>query len=437
MKTIFYFLFFSIVFFGGKLHAQVENIIVEKYYISDDSDAADTTGGKLKQGSITYRVFVDLAPHYKLKKIYGDAKHTLKIISDSVFFNNTDRPMTFGYNCSKSWLKDNTVALDTWLTLGQAIKSTTKNYFGVLKSEDGNGSIIGGANHNGGLLVNNDPSAGIPLTTSDGLDTMSFNPTNWFDYGIRDLISQKDSSIFGSLVPGIQFVSNSAALVNDGVMGINPDSNKVLVAQLTTQGKISFELNLEIIDTNGTLINIVAGGPTHSTPQHLNDTILSPYLKYPPVCGCKDPNFLEYSANYACSISDSCKTHIVFGCMDTLACNYDPNANFNVPLLCCYPGYCNDRNLSVVCPELSEGRFSLYPNPVQDAMTFEVSSPENTDTKYAIYDSQGKLISEENVSITSGTSLIAIDVSNLESGLYMFRFFVGGHSQNKMFFKNN
>ncbi|MEY4593948.1 MAG: hypothetical protein RIQ47_358, partial [Bacteroidota bacterium] len=42
------------------LRAQVENVIVERYYVSDASDATDTIGGGLAAGSVTYRIYIDL-----------------------------------------------------------------------------------------------------------------------------------------------------------------------------------------------------------------------------------------------------------------------------------------------------------------------------------------------------------------------------------------
>jgi len=51
--------------------AQLERIIVEKYYITDSVDAADVSdpiSGGIAIGTTTYRVFVDLAPGSKLKK---------------------------------------------------------------------------------------------------------------------------------------------------------------------------------------------------------------------------------------------------------------------------------------------------------------------------------------------------------------------------------
>ena len=289
----------------------------------------------------------------------------MKISSTAYFFNNKVDGQTFANNFSKVRLGENTVALDSWLTLGQTTRTAAKTYFGVLKSADDDGSIIGGANNDGGsagiadgLLANEDPAAGIPLTTSDGMDTMTAVPNNWADYGIIDLNSGIDSTIFGSVAEGKEFISYNAGLQNSGVTGVNPDSNIVLVAQLTTNGEISFELNVEVTDSNGISMKYVANDSIL-----LQGEILSRSLKYPftQVCGCPDPRYLEFISDRDCDALDSCRNLIVFGCMDTMACNFNPDANFNIQSLCCYPGYCNDRDLAVVCPGLAYKMHSSIP----------------------------------------------------------------------------
>ena len=199
-------------------NAQVENVIVETYYVSDSNDATDITGGTLDSGSVTYRVYVDLKKGTKLRKIYGDSLHNLKFLSTANFFNNIDRGQTFGKDISKSRLSENTNALDTWLTIGQACKNGA--YFGVLKSQDST-SFIGGINNDGGsagissgLLINNDPKAGAPLTSSDGYELATNIPTTWSDFGFKNLAGD-DSSIFGSLVPGNQFIGQNVSLQNN------------------------------------------------------------------------------------------------------------------------------------------------------------------------------------------------------------------------------
>ena len=81
-------------------------------------------------------------------------------------------------------------------------------------------------------------------------------------------------------------------------------------------------------------------------------------------------------------------------------------------------------------------RLQLYPNPANDEITLQVSAEDNEETKYVIYDSFGKLVMEKNISISSGTSLLRVDVSALTSGVYMMRIFKGDSSEGRMFWKN-
>lgn len=446
MKNILLIILLNFIFSPNLLQAQIENIIVEKYYISDSNDAMDTTGGALEVGSVTYRIYADLMPGTRLRKIYGDANHAFKISSTEIFFNNKADGQSFGKDFSKNRLEENTVALDTWLTIGQIARVASKTYFGVLKINDDDGSFIGGLNNDGGssgipggLLVNNDPSIGILLYNSDGFDTMSSIPTSWLDYGILDVSSNIDSTIFGSAKANSQFISYNAGLQNSGVIGVNNQSNHVLIAQLTTKGEISFELNLEVEENDGSNTKIVK--------YVANDNILlpnervSPFLKYPQSCGCTDTDFLEYSPRYACENLDSCRTLVILGCMDSLACNFDTEANLNVPEICCYPGFCNNRDLSIVCPELGTGRNIssfpyLFPNPTDDKINFQIEANENSTVKYEIFDSLGKLMLERNIKMTSFLSVQIEDVSQLEKAVYFLRLSIDDNSNTFIFFKN-
>jgi hypothetical protein len=437
MKHIFYILLSSL-----SVHAQIEKLTVETYYVSDANDATDTIDGSnraLEAGSKTYRVYVDLKPGYKIKKIYGDVNHPLKITSTANFYNNVDRPNAyFGYLINKSWFSSNpTIALDSWLTLGLA----TKVQNGVLKTEDTNGSTIGGTNNYGGttsiangLLINNDAVAGIPLTTEDGLLTNTATLTQWIDNGFRDF-SGADTTVFGATNIGNKFISTNAYLTQStGVSGASTDSNKVLVAQLTTKGTISLELNLELLDSAGNTLKYVANGATL-----LSDEKVSSFLTYPIVCGCRDMNYLEYSNAYGCSNPTACINIISYGCMDTLACNYDPLANKNLQSLCCYPGYCNNRDISLVCPGISNTiQFDIYPNPAQNQLTvdFKVGG-ENKEVTYSIFDSYGTLMLQKNMGMLSSSISQSIDISNFQTGLYMMKVSIGADvNLSKRFMKN-
>ncbi|HMT30688.1 MAG TPA: T9SS type A sorting domain-containing protein, partial [Bacteroidia bacterium] len=243
---------------------------------------------------------------------------------------------------------------------------------------------------------------------------------SWFDYGILSSNSD-DSTIFGSLVAATQFVSYNCGLQYAGVSGVNPDSNYVLLAQLTTKGEIQFELNVEVIDTNGSVIKYVANDSIL-----LADEVLNRYLKFPfeQICGCPDSNYVEYLADRDCNSLDSCKNLVVFGCMDTAACNYNPNANSNIQSLCCYPGKCNDRDLAFVCPQLNyertdtEGGFNLFPSPAKDYLRIQIKKPAAY-LRYSVFNSQGQIISEK--SYNNSLTEFEINTSNYLKGIYLIK----------------
>jgi hypothetical protein len=419
----------------GSIHAQLEKVIVEKYYITDSVDATDTTGGFIPAGSTTYRIYIDLKSGSKLIKLFGNAQHNLVFSSDSVFFNHTESGQTFAQDITKAKASQSTTALDSWLAIGQSLKKAgTKAYFGIPKLLDTDGSFIGGSNHPDGLLANTDPQAGIPLTTADGNLGIPAPALTYVHYGFKDVVTNEDTTIFGSSKKEFNSQGEDAYLaVASGVTGADPDSNQVLIAQLTTKGALKFELNLEVLDSAGKTITYVAKNASDSA-----STVFSEYLKYPLniVCSCKDPHYLEYSDKAVCEDEKKCKTRIVCGCTDSLACNYDPRANVNIPALCCYPGFCNDRDINIVCPAvLNSTEFTLFPNPVEDLLTLQISGNTEEDVKYAIYDSYGMLKLEKTNIHLSGGFLEKLDVSTFPAGLYWVRVTAGGSTSNKLFMK--
>ena len=448
MKNSLLILLFAL-FFSTAVKAQIEKVIVETYYVSDTLDVTDTIDGAaraLPVGSKTYRIYIDLKRGYKLAKIFGDANHALKIKSTANFFNNIDRSSEYyGYLIKKNYFTGNpTLALDSWLTLGLA---TTVNN-GILKTQDTNGTIRtnnwkGTAGISGGILRNNDPTAGIPLTSKDGLLPNVTTYTNGFnDHGFTNGLgnaSGRDTTVFGDTIVGSQFISHDAYLYqSSGVMGAIPDSNQVLVAQLTTTGTLTFELNVLVLDSNNNPIYYVAKSSS------ADNYIVNPFLSYPPPCGCRDDRYLEYNPNAACDAINACQTLKVFGCTDTMACNYNPIANISLANFCCYPGYCNDRDIALVCPDLSPYRLKqqnisadIYPNPVQNNLKLQlIYAADYAEVTYTIYDAYGRIIKEQNLGAIPGNSLLQTDVADLPSGLYLFRVSIAGVSSIKKFIKN-
>jgi hypothetical protein len=320
----------------------------------------------------------------------------------------------------------------------------TKAHTGVLKKDDPDGSLIGGTHNGGGtagitggILINADTAAGIPIDTADGMVPRTGTYTTWIHNGLVDPITTVDTTVFGSTNVGKQFYSTYAYLQqNSGANGDSLFGNKVLVAQLTTKGTISFELNLEVVDSNGVSTNFV---PSNNNLPTTGDTLVNGVLKYPPdppVCGCKDPNYLEYNANYVCSNQDSCIHKIIFGCMDTLACNYDPNANYHIASLCCYPGKCNDRDITLVCPSISgDGGLQLFPNPATEQINLQFSSGVNNATSYFIYDAFGTVRYSKDLGMRSGSITENINITDLYPGIYMIKVVIGNLTESKTFMK--
>lgn len=422
---------FLMITFQGTVEAQVKSVIVENYYKADANDITDTLARALMPGAKTYRIYLEVEPGSKLRKIFGDSLHPLIVKSDSVFYNNTDRPSNeFGYELQMSWFEDNPIlALDSWFTLGLAAKGQK----GVLKSVDTDGNNIAGSNNlggtaaiPGGLLVSGDSFHGIPLTTADGYVPYTVALGSWLDYGFKDFAGN-DTTVFGADSIGNEFYCVGCALQQQvGIIGPVADSNKILLAQVTTAGNLEFKLNvtLEQVDPqsgNIVLVDYVANDDTLRPGE-----VVSAALTYPLACGCNDPDYLEYSGSYTCFEADSCKTLIVFGCMDSSACNYDPEANFNLPNLCCYPGKCNDLDISKVCPDLNLGRFGganilLYPSPVEDILTLEVLSAKKKSAIVEIFDAMGALVYSDNLNLDEQITVSKHDIRYLSNGIYLVR----------------
>jgi Secretion system C-terminal sorting domain len=445
MKTVLYFLIAFLFYLPFSMKAQLENVIVETYYVSNSNDSADINmiGNGLPIGSITYRIYIDLKQGSKLMQIYGKGDHALKFSSTANFFNNKTDGKSFAYEITRNTLKDNTVGLDSWMTMNQVCKkniSPAKLYNGILKSQDTDGATLLMPNSDG-MLANNNPSAGIPLINADGIfavnsTTTTPNPTQGGDFFGKD--NNNDSSIFGALGDTNLFSSNVCSLKDAiGIAGPKPDSNQILIAQLTTTGTLSFELNIEVKDATGKIINYVSS----TTRPLTNDTILSPLLKYPAACGCKDPNYLEYSNTFSCSLPGACITPLVLGCTDTNACNYNANANFNVSQLCCYVGYCNDRNIAIVCPAVNNERsikngFLLFPNQVDNELNVEFETETTEAVRYEIYNAFGRKIFDVNESVQVGKANRKIDVASFEKGIYLLRLKNGSAVNSQLFIKN-
>jgi len=260
----------------GNAQNGLENIIVEKYYISDANDSIESDGisvnpGTLPVGSTTYRIFVDMLPGYKFQAVYGVPDHEWRFETSTLFYNNEDRGATTPAY-SKTQAKNNTVMLDSWLTVGAACQ----NNFGVLKTaDDGVATVVNAS----GVLQNNDPDAGIPLTQEDGMIAGSPEPVTLV--GITNEVAMFDAQNDGTNGPVFSTWNGSLACLN-GALGPDSSTNQVLVTQITTNGVFCFELNIQIGTPTGGVENYVARNP-------VGNEIVLPALTYCSAVGVKGP----------------------------------------------------------------------------------------------------------------------------------------------------
>ena len=353
----------STLFIGISLNAQttkgLEKVIVEKYYVSNQDDA-DASEGKLPVGSVTWRIYLDMLPGYYFKGVYGNETHPMEISTKTSFFNNEDRGSTTpGF--SKTNAKKNTVMLDSWLTAGAACAGN----FGVLKSDDdGVATVVNGD----GVLQNADQSAGIPLTVQDGLiqikDTLpdgtliDILPGQCGFIGLEGAIDVFDAT---SQLGNSFSTSNGSWYCLEGTMGPDSTKNRVLIAQLTTDGELFFKLSVQI-----------------NTPEGKSEYIVP-----------ENPGTLQGAG-----------TDIITEILDTtltfLSSKYVPTA--------------------IVNNELAKNKFSVYPNPTRNICYISIPS-DFTEGIYTIYNMAGNSVVSKNIT----TNHEKVDLSNYPTGIYFVK----------------
>ena len=228
-------LFVSLLFLAGFSRSQgLKNILVEKYHVSTKKDLGDSLSGILPIGSVVYRVYVDMKPGYKLQAIYGVTNHELRFETSTKFFNNKKSGAVTGSMIEQSYLNQSNYAFDSWLSMGPASDS----HVGVLKKNDKDGSVIKKRKFlfRDGLIKGSLPKhliyGDLNLSVLGQSDTTS-------------LISTKNGSL--AVMGGVDHNING--------------NNTILVAQLTTDGIFSFEINLQLGSPTGEVEQYVAKNP--------------------------------------------------------------------------------------------------------------------------------------------------------------------------------
>jgi hypothetical protein len=336
--------FIILQLYSIKGFSQIDSVIIEKYYVARGVDTSQFLAGftplnKLPEGSVTYRVYLDLEEGSKLLELFGTEDHPFIISSTDSFFNNNLREShSLGYFQNTSDLARNTYALDTWITMGLA----TTDHYGVLKRDDTDGSIDQIINNQNGVLRNENPQAGIPLVAADGLRILD----EAFQFSNAGILGQSDTTIFQFSGLNTFKSTNFRITSSEGFSG--PDeNNRILICQLTTLGEVSFTFNIKVIKADGSRISYLG---KDTLIDQSNREQFSSWLSYPFNLrkGCMDPYFAEYDPT-AVIDDGSCNDSVKYGCLDSTACNFNNNANFHIEELCCYDSKCS-LDLDDVCP---------------------------------------------------------------------------------------
>lgn len=439
---------------GTIIHAQytppdpggLEGIIVEKYYIADANDAADTDGGPNGQVAVaatTYRVFVDMLDGYKLLTVAGYVNHDLTFNTTTSFFYNEDRGEAWADDLNDVHLGSNTVAIDSWLTMGAA----SDDHWGVLKSEDTDGSIVGGANNDGGsnsvpggLLVNSTPEMGIPLTEADGLYMAAEEPPGVVSIGPAP-------TIFNELGGSTFTTQDFGYTILGGVEAPTP-GNKVLIGQFTTDGVFSFCLNIWLkipadlvcgsldchqnLEFYGTLLESDTAGTaisgdnrfTHPTlcynsAEGVLDCLGVPNGTALPGTPCDDgvaeTTNDRYSDGCVCQGED-CEGVLGGPALPGTPCDdNDPETIDDM-----WVSGCNCVGATGIADiDASSLKIKVQPNPTTGLVRVALSEFSGQSVTYTLKDVQGRVILTKDLGHLNGRWNEDMDLSNLNSGIYV------------------
>ncbi|MEI8204926.1 MAG: T9SS type A sorting domain-containing protein [Bacteroidota bacterium] len=353
-KTFTKFILFSFLLIGLNAKAQngLDSIIVEKYYISNAADSIGSIGyGNLPVGSVTYRIYVDMKQGYKFQMAYGSSNHPLSFNTTTSFFNNEDRGAT-NPTFTKAQAKNNTVMLDSWLTAGAACVGN----FGVLKTVDDGVATVVNAD---GILLNANPAAGIPLSVQDGF--LAGNPGTFGTVGLDTAITVFDAT---SQLGNSFYATNGGWYCLAGAMGPDTITNQLLIAQITTDGQLSFKLNIQIGTPSGGSEKYVADNPTGTEIQRADLTYVSDSINNPGTV-----------------IKDiACKTEI-----------------------------------------------SIYPNPSNGVFRLNINTEsQNPDNYYTIYNLLGNVVLKKKLNSVLDNYKENIDLSSVTDGIYFIEMSVNG-----------
>lgn len=223
----------------------LEHVLVEKIAVQPEAISADNN---LNANTFTYRVFIDMAPGYKLSNVVGTVLNPLIFKTTTQFYNdNVDGDMFPLFRPRP--LNTEPLYYDSWVTIGSYGKNNALTQL-VPLSEDTDGIADG--------------FMGVPLTSTTAIDPAT-DLELFFGY---DMGPSADGSTTGWDPENVIYYNV------DGVSGAGT-SNSVCIGQFTTDGEFSMEVPVRLISEGLPSEHYVIRS------NHADDMQLSNELSYP------------------------------------------------------------------------------------------------------------------------------------------------------------
>lgn len=384
MKKLYPFLF--ALMSGATVQAQepflpdtfaLENIIVEKYYETNATDAAASLGA-LPEGSVTYRIYADLKPDYSVSALVGltsptDHPLTVSVTNNGQFYNNAFG-VSLGTELSPLFFTiDELVALDSYITIGAA----SSEHFGVVKVEDMDGESLLGASATNVLQNQEGVQCPPALTEEDGL-LASENLPALNTVGIPSSEIQKLQT---TVSEGAFTIIDGSLFDPESVLGPT-DENRVLLGQFTTiGGLLEFSINIVVL-----------------IPEELQCDVI-------PAC---QKSSITFTAVFAEGDSEY---------------NQDPTSN-NVNYQRDECNYSDDGSVcTIVGTEETDvllNAFEFFPNPADEKVYLKFLEGLE-EVEYALFDASGRMVMSATVGRVSASSVFEIDTRRMVPGLYVLK----------------
>jgi hypothetical protein len=441
MKKTLIGIFLAVLAITGQAQG-LNKIVVEKYYVSDATDLTKS-GGALPVGSVTWRIYVDMAPGYVFQQATGDKYHDLVMTTTTTFYNSGLGD--FSPNViSTANARTGTVMLYSGLSAG----AESKSYWGVLKSQDnGVGTLV----NSDGALQNADASAGIPLTQQDGLllgGTGGIPAVKTIStLGIPDatLGVLGDGTANGSSFT----VTDGAWYILGGVAGTDT-TNKLLIAQITTDGTFHYELNIQLGKDLGNGQSITEKyAAMNPQSDEMSGSQYNLSGTFGPEAGPLACNITAPTAGSNYTVGDTVSIDANATCtgcsivkVDFLVDNESIGVDSTAPYTFDYIGTLGSHSLTVRATNNQEEQvtssavvinliatgiknmadgltYLVYPNPASDRVSLDITSSKQINKfSYKVINMEGKVIIQKVVGAVGDRYVETIDSASLAKGLY-------------------